>query len=692
MPDQDPRPAAPDARTNTEWDALGDSAPAPDENTGDTPTSSDEAPADPATPAGEGTDSGEPDADASGDTDAEPDSDTDAESDTSDESEDNDDLESDVDDEDDSYTDPDDDEDTETASDTDDDAESDPDDDDDDPEADDEDEHANRLIGFANGEAVVFMDRPGEEVNLQAMTQRSEELAMHVIVETTEGKFLIRPNLMFDITGSTEADRLLGAELDENSEELPKAVIGQDYVVPGYGDIGEVQSLQVLTPPALAKELSEDEYNRHSDNDGPFSFATERLSIAAGFKEADDLRVFLAPDPNAPEMNPPATSHFEQVAAEKHPLSDQTVIDIINGNMTVAGVQLDMPTYFRNYASDASDNEFIHDDEKLSDFHAGLADFINRRLDVIAQDLRPDEMDDLAVRVQRFKDGLEDNAANVDQYFSDLKANGGYLGFSKNGVGGSSYYKDNVRHDMEFYGLNVTDDDGRQVDLLEVTGTDRFISNMAIERNRPDLSLAYLNKPMMANLLREGSEDEVMSQIDRGIVLNPTQGMTLEIFNELVDRAEAAGVPALFGVYDRSMAAMTNVGAARQAHVPVETDGIMLGAIGVDADKLLEVVKSVYADYPEAFAGRKTSQLHAPLTGYDGVALYEPSERKRVDLIGAAAADTRKYYGVTPRAELNPDYQTEAIRTFRRYMDAMSGDYGLNAKNLGFKRRPAAAS
>lgn len=370
---------------------------------------------------------------------------------------------------------------------------------------------------------------------------------------------------------------------------------------------------------------------------------------------------------------------FEQFSHDKRELPDPIVLDLMNNSLRSSPDEKGgrfVKSYLDQLQTDESDNSFINNPEELKASRNQLSDFVSGHLRLRTTDkLNPRQQQLVSTKLEDFKQKIESDKGRVDDYIDGI-----YRGERK----------DLPRDALNFHGLNITKGD-TTVDLLK-SKLPGVRSNMVMQREATGLFVHYSTEGYL-----EKAEAGNKPELTRRIYLNPKVESSVEIFQAVVESAEAAGITMKGKVFDRTLEAINRL-ATSESERTMRGDGIVLYA-GEDADALLGLVEAVYKDNPAAFEGRRVSRI--PMRIAEGVAIGDepvtkPGEEaesltsQRATILEVASATTKQRLGLSPSANIPAGQEQQALATYRQVYGELALQAGVNPENIAFNLPQAA--
>lgn len=309
---------------------------------------------------------------------------------------------------------------------------------------------------------------------------------------------------------------------------------------------------------------------------------------------------------------------------------------------------------------DDTDREYAGNPEQHKQFRADLTDFIASRLRLfIPQDTSAPVRSYLKAAKDRYIDKIEADTAIV----------GGIIDKASGTTKEHTYTQGERLSAILYAGLMVNTDEGSK-DLMaggRVINVEKNISvidQLYTHWIRWDSS-AYMQAKVTGN----------RTPTERRVYVNPRIIDQVQIFGEIADALNEAGIPAQGKIADHSLDRFVVDNYTRG-------DSIVFYVTNEHAEALLACVHAIYAKYPESFKGRKSVKIGREIGS--GVAIGdEPNGRSDVSLtshraeaIDEALTQTRKS-GVS--SERAPD-------EFRRNFGRIAAGYGINPENISFNK------
>jgi len=362
---------------------------------------------------------------------------------------------------------------------------------------------------------------------------------------------------------------------------------------------------------------------------------------------------------------------FEQAAVHHFntQLPDEFILGALAGKLRKPGSKKEaffLKSFLDNVPPDESDVEFMSNNDEVIRFRDELTDFVAQELKFLAP---PEYRDYLIQRRQEFREKLEDDKQRFRRYVAGREQG---LDLRQNRVPVDA---------LDFHGMDVPVDNGRNVDLLEGNTPSNIHANLFIQREIAGTFVHWTSKDYLRGRLNGNKP-----KLSRRIYLNPRTRDAVRIFKTVIDTASAAGLSVKAKILDRTMEAnvMKSYDDQDASARDIRGDAIVLYANEEEGDVLLGIAEKILKENPDAFRGREVSSV--PLRLADGIAIGdEPEGEKgasltshRAQVLEATVAQVR---------EADPSTKEEKIRLFRGLWHAAAHQANINPHNIAFNTR-----
>lgn len=361
---------------------------------------------------------------------------------------------------------------------------------------------------------------------------------------------------------------------------------------------------------------------------------------------------------------------FEQAEQSGRILSDKFILGAVTHALEVAPGH--SAVFVKNYLdllpADKTDREFASDPDELINFRNETTDFVATHLTIFTNGLSPREVGRLRTLKRNFTERLEEEKDEVNDFIRQF-------------VSGRRPRPRYPEQAAEYYGLNVKTNDGIK-DLLTTSIGQQARANLEMQRQITALFVQWDSSGYVKSRLHQ----EPLDPLTKRIYLNPKMSRTVDIFTQIVDKVDAAGLNVKGKMLDRSLEAL------ERNKVAYRGDGIVLYASDKEADRLLSLANEVYNDNYGAFSGRRVSRIVKPVGAGMGVGDQplggETLTSHRSVWIDEAAYQTRQLLGKNSLDQaIEPHEYVAAIATFRRIWRDIANEAGINADNVAFNKR-----
>lgn len=306
---------------------------------------------------------------------------------------------------------------------------------------------------------------------------------------------------------------------------------------------------------------------------------------------------------------------FEQAQEAKKQLSDTFIDGSISGNLQVGNEKVGIKGYLDNVESTPKDKEVIDDPERIAGLYLRTTDMLARNLKVaVARSSNPEQAHARREQVKQAKEGfLAQLGEEAPQAADEI------VGWCR---GDTRKFPEGA---FEYRGFKV---DGTDVLDAEGKGAADVRPNFKIQRQFGGVFVMAYTDTRVHEKVAE--TDEVL---DKRIYLNPDMEATPELFEQLLQSANEAGISMQLKMFQRAPEAATaHKGKIKGSEAGgLRGDGIVIYVDGKNADDVLGMAIALAKDNPDAFKGRNTSRIPQNVT--EGIAVGdEPIQMKGTSL------------------------------------------------------------
>lgn len=355
---------------------------------------------------------------------------------------------------------------------------------------------------------------------------------------------------------------------------------------------------------------------------------------------------------------------FEGAQAVEKQLSDKFVKGALEGKLQVGGETVGIKGYLDKVEATRSDDEVIANPDAIAALYQKTTDMLARNLTIM-----------VVRNTDPVKDAIRksDITSAKEAFLAKLQNEAGATadGIVDWSTGKTRFFPTEA---MGYDGLEI---DGR--DPLDADGkqANDFRPNFKIQRQIGGVFImAYSN-----NRVREKLQDQDQ-ELTKRIYLNPEVFATPDIFEQVLDAANQAGLSVQLKMYQRAPE-------LAQAHFKRENgsvkdglrgDGIVIYANEAQANDTLAIVLAIAKDKPEAFIGRKTSRI--PQRVAEGIAVGDEPTHTRGDSLTSHRTKVFEYAVSYVRESGKTGKEAEDL--FRRCVAATAEVNKVNPRNIAF--------
>lgn len=357
---------------------------------------------------------------------------------------------------------------------------------------------------------------------------------------------------------------------------------------------------------------------------------------------------------------------FEQAEEAKKQLSDTFIDGAISGDLQVGNERVGIKGYLDNVESTAKDKEVIDDPERIAGLYLRTTEMLARNLKVaVTRSSNPEQTQAHREQVKQAKEGFlaqlgEEAPQAADEIVDWCK--GDTRKFPVNAV--------------EYRGFKV---DGADVLDAEGKGAADVRPNFKIQRQIGGVFvMAYTDTRVHEKM---AGKDEVL---DKRIYVNPDMEATPQLFEQLLQSANEAGISMQLKMFQRAPEAASAHKGKSMGHEAggLRGDGIIIYVDGKNADDVLSMALALAKDNPDAFKGRSTSRI--PQNVAEGIAIGdEPVQMKGTSL--TSHREKIFSYGAEKTRESGKQGE-EARILFRDLVRRTAMANGVNPDNIAFNK------
>lgn len=357
---------------------------------------------------------------------------------------------------------------------------------------------------------------------------------------------------------------------------------------------------------------------------------------------------------------------FEQAQEAKKQLSDTFIDGAITGDLQVGSERVVIKGYLDNVERTAKDKEVIDDPERIAGLYLRTTGMLARNLKVaVARSSNPEQAQARREHVKQAKEAFLTHLGEEAPQAADE-----IVGWCK---GETRKFPVGA---LEYRGFKVGDTD---VLDAEGKGSPDVRPNFKIQRQFGGVFvMAYTDTRVHEKMA--GTDDV----LDKRIYLNPDMEATPELFEQLLQSANEAGISMQLKMFQRAPEAASahkGKGMGREAG-GLRGDGIVIYVDGKNADDVLGMAIALAKDNPDAFKGRNTSRI--PQNVAEGIAVGdEPVQMKGTSL----TSHREKIFSYAAEKTRASGKQGEEARTmFRDLVRRTAVANKVNPDNIAFNQ------
>jgi len=298
-----------------------------------------------------------------------------------------------------------------------------------------------------------------------------------------------------------------------------------------------------------------------------------------------------------------ATTFAEAQARPKN-FSDETVDDMLNQKLHVGRQQTEIKEWLDNRESTIADDEVIASKDRIASLATVTTQMVARNLKFkVAEHTDATEHQERLQTVKVAKDEF------ITKLLGDIPTVEAQIKSWSPSKGKNDY----PNRALQFKGLKV---DGADLLDSETLGPTDVRPNIKIQRQGGYAFIMAYTDNRVAEKMQHTDK-----QVDKRIYLNPDIEAAPEIFEEIFQAANAAGMSLQLKMWQR----VSELSSAHEKRSKgdvadaLRADGIVMYVDDAQADEALSLVLAIAQDRPEAFLGREVSRI--PTSVAEGVAV-----------------------------------------------------------------------
>ena len=355
---------------------------------------------------------------------------------------------------------------------------------------------------------------------------------------------------------------------------------------------------------------------------------------------------------------------FEQAQSAEKKFSPTFIDGSISGQLRVGAESVGIKGYLDKVEADEEDNKIISNPEQIAATYLATTNMLARNLKILVN-RNPDTAQDTARKAQlkeakdTFLAKLRDEAGSSADSIVDW-CEGKTRKFPVDAI--------------EYKGLEV---DGS--DPLNAMGSsaEDFRTNFKIQRQiGGTFVMAYSDTRVQEKLHKQDEEPS------KRIYLNPQIAATPQVFEQVLQAANEAGIPIQLKMFQRAPELATAHAHRKSGRAAdgLRGDGIVVYAGEKEADDVLALVLAVAKDNPDAFIGRKTSRI--PQKVAEGIAVGDEPLQAPGKSLTSHREEIISY--VAAKVAQSGKTGEEARAAFQRGIAVVSKANGVKPTNIAF--------
>ncbi len=350
---------------------------------------------------------------------------------------------------------------------------------------------------------------------------------------------------------------------------------------------------------------------------------------------------------------------FEDAHQASKKFSDEFIDGCLSGSHSVGAETVGTKGFLDKVETTPTDESIINDPEAIAATYLATSDMVARSLRLMT---KPGMTTERKYELKTAKESYLSHLGDETQAAADQ-----IIGWTEDPK------KRFPVAATEYQGFKV---DGK--DPLDAMGKDAedFRPNIKVQRQIGGTFIMAYSDARTAEKLSKRDED-----LTQRIYLNPDMLATPEIFEKLLQAANAAGLSMQLKVFQRAPE-LAGAHVAKQRGRAVDSlrgDGIVMYAHEDTADDVLGLALAIAKDHPEAFVGRKTSRI--PQRVAEGIAIGDEPNQDGKSLTSHRAEILEH---VAHKVNKSGKTGQDARDSFRRGVKAISSARGVDADNIAF--------
>lgn len=357
---------------------------------------------------------------------------------------------------------------------------------------------------------------------------------------------------------------------------------------------------------------------------------------------------------------------FEHAQEASKGLSDSFVDGAIEDGLSVGGRWVGIKGYLDTVEATSSDREISTNPERIAGLYLRTTEMLARNLKIAV--IRNGNPEQANARREQVKQSKEKYLTQLAQEAPDA----------------ADEIAKWCRGDVKRFPLGAVEYHGFKVDNRDILDADNkgfpdIMPNFKIQRQLGGVFVMAYSDRRVQNKFT--NKEGVLS---RRIYLNPDIEAAPEIFEQLLQSANEAGIPLQLKMFQRAPELATLYKSRTRGKDTelggLRGDGIVMYAEDEDANEVLEMVLALAKDNPDSFKGRSVSRV--PQSVAEGIAVGDEPVRAK----GASLTSHReKIFSYAADKTRESDKKGEDARQlYRDLVKQVALDNGVNPNNIAF--------
>lgn len=382
-----------------------------------------------------------------------------------------------------------------------------------------------------------------------------------------------------------------------------------------------------------------------------------------------------SPQEAIPSQRRLAVSGFDDARALKKEFGANTVLGLINRDLKGPDGEPAMlfKIYLDQVMPDAAERDLCHQPEAIGRMHVETAQMISENLRIWAAGKTAEEKAVIKQRKEAYQERLKRDSETWGGLQSEIAA-------ASPGKESWPLHQKAAKY-ASYHGLRMPTTNGEEdisgFDAGKITG---IRANIRIQRGFGAPFVHWETDAVSAAKLRQ--EDV---KLTKRIYLNPKTGAHIRVFTELMRALNEAGVIAQGKVLDRSIEL-----ANHDPDQSIRADAIVLVVDEAGAEQAFKLVRQLYENEPDTFAGRATPKIPKAIApglavGSESAINGESLTSHRERVIQEAVTETKKRLGLNDFDKVPKGKEQAALDMFQKQVwPEVAKRNGVDPENLAF--------